>query len=102
MVLESSELRAEWIDELGAMRARIKAMREGLHAQLQGKWPERNFDYLLRQKGMFSFTGLSAVQVRRLREEFAIYLVGSGRVCMAALTQKTLAPVAEAIAQVLD
>ena len=102
MVLESSELRAEWTDELGAMRTRIKAMREDLHAQLQSKRPERNFDYLLRQKGMFSFTGLSAAQVRRLREEFAIYLVGSGRVCMAALTQKTLAPVAEAIAQVLD
>jgi aromatic-amino-acid transaminase len=51
---------------------------------------------------MFSYTGLSQDQVRRLREEFGVYLIGSSRMCMAALTQDTIAPVAEAIAKVLD
>jgi aromatic-amino-acid transaminase len=102
LVLQSSELRAEWTDELGAMRTRIKATREGLYADLRARRPDRNFRYLLDQKGMFSFTGLTPDQIRRLREEFAIYLIGSGRVCMAALTQEGIAPVANAIAQVLD
>ncbi|MES2073558.1 MAG: amino acid aminotransferase [Pseudomonadota bacterium] len=102
MVLENRELRSEWEAELAAMRTRIKTMREGLHASLLAKRPDRNFDYILTQKGMFSFTGLKPAQINRLREDFGIYLVGSGRVCIAALTQKTLAPVAEAIAHVLD
>ncbi len=102
MVLENCELRSEWESELGTMRTRIRAMREGLHANLLAKRPDRNFDYILKQKGMFSFTGLKPAQINRLREEFGVYLVGSGRVCVAALTQKTLAPVADAIVQVLD
>ncbi|MGH8806958.1 MAG: aromatic amino acid transaminase [Noviherbaspirillum sp.] len=102
MVLESAELQAEWRDEIVAMRTRIRAMREGLYASLRSRKPAHNFDYLLQQKGMFSYTGLSREQVRRLREEFAVYLVGSGRVCMAALTEDTIAPAADAIAHVLD
>jgi aromatic-amino-acid transaminase len=101
-VLESPVLQAEWRAELATMRTRIKAMREGLHAALQSRKPEHNFDYLLLQKGMFSYTGLKVEQVRRLREEFAVYLLGSGRVCMAALTQATIAPAADAIANVLN
>jgi aromatic-amino-acid transaminase len=101
-VLESNDLRAAWDRELSEMRTRIKAMREGLHASLLARRPDADFGYLLKQRGMFSFTGLSPVQVRRLREEFALYLVGSGRICMAALTAQTLAPVADAIAQVLE
>lgn len=101
-VLESAELHAAWQDELTAMRVRIKAMREGLHAALKSRKPGHDFDYLLKQKGMFSFTGLTPAQVKRLREEFAVYLVGSGRVCMAALTESTIAPAADAIACVLD
>ncbi len=100
-VLGSPALRTAWTDELTAMRGRIKAMREGLHAALCEKKPGRNFDYLITQKGMFSFTGLSPEQVRILREEFAVYLVGSGRICLAALTQETIAPAADAIAKVL-
>lgn len=102
MVLGSSELQAEWIDELSAMRNRIKSMRQGLYAQLHARRTDRDFEYLLNQKGMFSFTGLTRAQVDRLRAEFGIYLIGSGRICMAALTQTTIAPVAEAITQVLD
>jgi len=101
-VLESDELRTAWTNELTAMRVRIKAMREGLHAALKSRKPGHDFDYVLKQKGMFSFTGLSVEQVTRLREEFAVYLVGSGRLCMAALTEATIAPSADAIAQVLD
>jgi aromatic-amino-acid transaminase len=101
-VLESRELQSEWREEIGAMRTRIKAMREGLHAALQRRKPAHNFDYLIQQHGMFSYTGLSAEQVRRLREEFALYLIGSGRVCMAALTANTIDPAADAIARVLD
>lgn len=101
-VLESRDLRAEWTEELDAMCSRIKAMREGLYAQLHAMRPDRNFDYLLKQKGMFSYTGLTLAQVRKLREESAIYLLESGRVCIAALTAETIAPVTAAIAQVLD
>jgi aromatic-amino-acid transaminase len=101
-VLESAELNGLWKEELDAMRVRIKAMREGLHAALVARKPQQNFDYVLQQKGMFSFTGLTVEQVRKLREEYAVYLVGSGRLCMAALTTATIAPAADAIAQVLD
>ena len=101
-VLESAELCATWKEELNAMRVRIKAMREGLHAALVDRKPGRDFDYVLQQKGMFSFTGLRPEQVRTLREEYAVYLVGSGRLCMATLTADTIAPAADAIAKVLD
>jgi aromatic-amino-acid transaminase len=101
-VLESTELNAAWRDELTAMRVRIKAMREGLHAALASRKPGHDFAYVLQQKGMFSFTGLSPAQVTTLREEFGVYLVGSGRLCMAALTTEMIAPAADAIAKVLD
>jgi aromatic-amino-acid transaminase len=101
-VLENAEMRAAWEEELTAMRVRIKAMREGLYAALKSRKPESDFDYVLEQKGMFSFTGLTVAQVARLREEFAVYLVGSGRLCVAALTQDTIAPAADAIVCVLD
>jgi aromatic-amino-acid transaminase len=81
---------------------RIKAMREGLYARLQPRRPDVNFDYLLKQTGMFSYTGLTLEQVRKLRDEFAIYVVESGRICVAALTRKALAPVADAMLRVLD
>ncbi|MEC5161918.1 MULTISPECIES: amino acid aminotransferase [unclassified Janthinobacterium] len=101
-VLENPELAADWSGELEAMRGRIQAMREGLYAQLRALRPERDFEYLIKQSGMFSYTGLTVAQVRKLREESAIYLLESGRVCIAALTRETLAPVAAAIAKVLD
>jgi len=100
-VLEDARLRAQWTGELTAMRTRIQAMREGLYARLNGKVANASFDYLLKQKGMFSFTGLTPAQVGRLREDFGVYLIGTGRMCVAALTQQTLDPVAEAMIQVL-
>ena len=90
-----------WKDELTAMRVRIKAMREGLHDALVSRMPGGDFDYVLQQHGMFSYTGLTPEQVRALREEFGVYLVGSGRLCMAALTQASIAPAADAIVKVL-
>lgn len=102
MILEKQSLRALWTDELNAMRFRIRTMRESLHANLSERRPDRNFDYLLKQKGMFSFTGLTPQQVEMLRREFAVYLVGSGRICMAALTQQTLASVTDAMTKIVD
>lgn len=102
MVLESSALRAEWERDLNKMRARLVTMREGLHAALHSRRPDVDFSYLLQQKGMFSFTGLTPVQIRRLREEFGIYLIESGRICIAALTQKAIQPLADAMAQIIE
>jgi aromatic-amino-acid transaminase len=100
-VLSDETLRAAWHDELCRMRERIFAMRRTLHDTLATLRPDQDFAYLLRQKGMFSFTGLSAGQVRQLREESGVYLIGSGRMCVAALTEKTIEPAATAIARVV-
>ncbi len=101
-VLGHSELRATWCKELESMRARMKAMRSGLYQALRTACPSRDVEYLIKQHGMFSFTGLTPQQVRILRDEYAVYLIDSGRMCVAALTQETLVPVAEAIAHVLN
>jgi aromatic-amino-acid transaminase len=84
-VLGEPALRATWEGELGAMRERIQAMRRVLHDTLKKKMPRRDFGYFLSQRGMFSYTGLGPAQVDRLREEFAVYLVRSGRLCVAGL-----------------
>ncbi len=98
-VLTSPELRALWEEELGQMRERIHALRGGLVAKLaeQGR-PE--FGFINEQAGMFSYSGLSKAQVDRLREEFGIYAVGTGRICVAALNQGNLEYVARAVAAV--
>jgi aromatic-amino-acid transaminase len=101
-VLETPELRAKWEAELGAMRGRIKDMRQRLHAALTKKLPGRDFGYFLTQRGMFSYTGLSPEQVDRLLKERAVYLVRSGRMCIAGLSTKNVEYVAEAMAAVLD
>ena len=100
-VLQSPTLRAAWADELDAMRARIQAMRTQLHAVLTTKLPGRDFGYFLSQRGMFSYTGLSAAQVDRLREEHAVYLVRSGRMCVAGLNSGNVEATAVAMAAVL-
>jgi aromatic-amino-acid transaminase len=100
-VLTQPALRAAWEADVGAMRARILAMRHSLHAVLTKAVPGRNFDYFLTQRGMFSYTGLTAAQVDRLREEHAVYLVRSGRMCLAGLTTRNVQPVAQAFAAVL-
>ena len=82
-------------------RARIKAMREKLFEVLSAKVPGRDFSYFISQRGMFSYTGFTPEQVDRLREEFAVYLVRSGRMCVAGLNSRNVDYVADAMAAVL-
>jgi aromatic-amino-acid transaminase len=100
-VLTDPALRAIWERELGAMRERILAMRRQVHAVLSGKIPGRSFDYFLTQHGMFSYTGLSPQQVDTLREKHAVYLVRSGRMCVAGLNTHNVEATAVAMASVL-
>lgn len=100
-VLNNPELKASWLAEVEAMRLRILDMRQVLVDALTQAVPGRNFDFLLRQRGMFSYTGLSAAQVDRLRDEFGVYLIASGRVCMAGLNRNNVHQVAEAFAAVM-
>lgn len=100
-VMNDENLFALWESEVYAMRDRIRAMRQKLYEVLKSKVPERNFDYFITQRGMFSYTGLSPEQVKRLQEEFAVYLVGSGRMCVAGLNESNVDYVADAFAEVL-
>ena len=103
-VLTEPKLRAAWEADVSAMRERILTMRKSLHAtltKLAARKPGRNFDYFLTQRGMFSYTGLSAAQVDRLREEFAVYLIRSGRMCVAGLNTSNVERTAEAMAAVI-
>jgi aromatic-amino-acid transaminase len=95
-VLSSDELRAQWESELGGMRERIHALRAGLVTKLAALGaPE--FGFIQQQAGMFSYSGLTTAQVDRLREEYAIYAIGTGRICVAALSHQNLDKVAEAV-----
>jgi aromatic-amino-acid transaminase len=100
-VLTDPALRQSWESDVAAMRERIQAMRRSLHAVLSAKRPGLNFDYVLSQRGMFSYTGLSGGQVDRLREEFGVYLVRSGRMCVAGLNTGNVERTALAMAAVL-
>jgi aromatic-amino-acid transaminase len=100
-VLGDTTLRAQWEAEVAEMRTRIQAMRQRLHAVLSARQPGRDFGYFLSQRGMFSYTGLTAAQVDRLRDEFAVYLVRSGRMCVAGLNEGNVERTAEAMAAVL-
>jgi aromatic-amino-acid transaminase len=97
-VLNHEDLRATWEAELGEMRERIRTMRRGLTQRLAA---HGDFGFIEAQRGMFSYSGLSSAQVDRLRTEFGIYAVGTGRICVAALNDGNLDRVAEAIARVL-
>jgi aromatic-amino-acid transaminase len=99
-VLASAELRQMWETELAAMRGRIKEMRGGLVERLKGRGTARDFSFVNKQRGMFSYTGLSPEQVARLQSEFGIYAVSTGRICVAALNSRNIDYVAEAIAAV--
>jgi aromatic-amino-acid transaminase len=99
-VLNSPELRAQWENELTEMRQRIKIMRSQLTAKLKDAGVTRELSFIERQKGMFSYSGLSKDQMQRLRSEFGVYGVDSGRICVAALNSKNLDYVVNAIAEV--
>lgn len=101
-VLNTPQWRQQWTDELDAMRQRIQTMRQRLFAVLQDKLPGRDFGYFLKQRGMFSYTGLTAEQVDRLREEHAVYLLRSGRMCVAGLNTNNVEATALAMASVLS
>ena len=98
-VLNSAELRAVWEQELGEMRERIHGMRAGMVEKLAAAG-ESQYGFIQQQAGMFSYSGLSQAQVDRLREEYAIYAVGTGRICVAALNRANLDTVVNAVAAV--
>jgi aromatic-amino-acid transaminase len=100
-VLASPELRKQWEHELGAMRDRIKTMRLDLVAKIKQRAPKSDFSHVLAQRGMFSYSGLSREQVIRLRTEYSIYAIETGRICVAALNSGNVDYVADAIAKVL-
>ena len=100
-VLTTPELRQMWEDELGGMRVRIKAMREQLVVRLKAAGVPGDLSYITTQKGMFSYSGLSKPQMERLRSEFGIYGLDSGRICVAALNERNLEAVVGAIAAVM-
>jgi aromatic-amino-acid transaminase len=100
-VLADSELRKLWEQELAEMRDRIKLMRHRLVDGIRARGVARDFSFILRQRGMFSYTGLTAAQVDRLRTEFGIYAVSTGRICVAALNSKNIDYVCASIASVL-
>ena len=100
-VMNTPELFNQWEREVYQMRDRIRAMRQQLYDILTAKLPERDFSYFIKQRGMFSYTGLNAAQVQRLQDEFAVYLVASGRMCVAGLNQSNIDYVANAFVEVL-
>ena len=100
-VLGDSELKASWLAEVEEMRTRILAMRHELVNVLKETVSGGDFDYLLKQRGMFSYTGFSPAQVDRLRDEFGVYLIASGRMCVAGLNSSNVRRVAQAFAAVI-
>jgi aromatic-amino-acid transaminase len=99
-ILNTPELRALWERELAGMRVRIKEMRTALVEKLKAKGVQRDFSFITQQVGMFSYSGLSKDQMVRLRNEFGVYGIESGRICVAALNTKNIDYVTESIAKV--
>ena len=100
-VLNTPEIYQLWVDELGGMRNRIRDMRTQLVQKLKEHGVTQNFDFVLAQRGMFSYSGLSKEQVEALRADHGVYAVGSGRICVAALNSGNIDHVAQSIAKVL-
>ena len=101
-ILNTPELRALWEKELAAMRVRIKEMRGALVEKLKAKGVQRDFSFITQQVGMFSYSGLSKDQMLRLRNEFGVYGIESGRICVAALNSKNIDYVTDCIAKVVQ
>jgi aromatic-amino-acid transaminase len=100
-VLNNPQLRNLWEREVGGMRERIREMRKRLVDKIHARAPSADFSFVLKQRGMFSYSGLSKDQVRRLRQDYSIYTIDTGRICVAALTSKNVDYVADAIAEVI-
>jgi aromatic-amino-acid transaminase len=101
VVLTTPELRALWEEELGGMRDRIKTMRRQLVEKVRNLRSDFDLGFVVRQRGMFSYSGLSKDQVRRLREKYSVYAIDSGRICVAALNSRNIDYVARAVADVI-
>jgi aromatic-amino-acid transaminase len=100
-ILNNPELKAEWEQEVAEMRERIQHMRELFVTTLQEQGVKQDFGFISRQNGMFSFSGLTADQVAQLKDQFGIYIVGSGRLNVAGMTKANMLPLCQAIAAVL-
>ena len=100
-VLNNPTLRAQWEQELGEMRARIKVMRQSLVQGLKAAGVKADMGFITTQIGMFSYSGLSKDQMVRLRTEFGVYGTDTGRMCVAALNSKNIDYVCAAIAKVM-
>jgi len=100
-VLNTPELRKMWEEELGGMRNRIKQMRHDFVVKLAEAGVKEDLSFIENQRGMFSYSGLTAEQVERLQKEDGIYALSTGRICVAALNTKNIDKVAKAIARVL-
>jgi aromatic-amino-acid transaminase len=100
-ILNTPELRELWATELAGMRDRIRSMRKQLVEKLKARGVSQNFDFVLSQRGMFSYSGLTAAQVDQLRDDHAIYAVSTGRICVAALNSRNIDYVVDSIAEVL-
>jgi aspartate/tyrosine/aromatic aminotransferase len=100
-VLGSTELRPQWEKEVAQMRGRINGMRELLVRTLKDKGVPGDYSFITRQRGMFSFSGLTPQQVEMLKQKYAIYIVGSGRINVAGITEQNVGPLCEAIADVV-
>jgi len=100
-VLGTPELRSLWEKELASMRDRIRDMRQQLATRLAARVPGTDFGYVVRQRGMFSYSGLSREAVARLRDQFGVYAVDTGRICVAALNSHNIDYVADSIANVM-
>ena len=100
-VLTTPALRAQWEGELGGMRERIRAMRQALLAKLRAAGAPGDLDYIVHQKGMFSYSGLSPLQMQQLRSESGIYGLDSGRICVAALNSRNLDAVVGGLMRVM-
>ncbi|HBO38071.1 MAG TPA: aromatic amino acid aminotransferase, partial [Pasteurellaceae bacterium] len=101
IVLNDAALRAEWEEELAGMRNRIKQMRHKFVELLKKYGAQEDFSFIIEQNGMFSFSGLNAEQVDRLKNEFAIYAVRSGRINVAGITEDNINYLCESIVKVL-
>jgi aspartate/tyrosine/aromatic aminotransferase len=100
-VLGDAELRTQWEKEVAQMRDRINGMRELLVKTLKAKGVPGDYSFITRQRGMFSFSGLTPPQVEALKQKYAIYIVGSGRINVAGITDQNVGPLCEAIAEVV-
>ena len=101
LVLNDAKLRQDWENELTEMRDRIKKMRHRFVELLKEYGAQQDFSFIINQNGMFSFSGLTAEQVDRLKEEFAIYAVRSGRINVAGITEDNIRYLCESMVKVL-